>query len=571
MRNNCTNRAIGTNMVNMKGAAMRQKTITADKKYLLIPVGNVKGWTIPTESIQYLSIYQNGSLVEEYEVCLNASPRCWSCLYLERYVGETLELRLEGGDESLIELLEVSDTLKDADTLYREPMRPLAHITPMHGFMNDPNGLFYLNGKYHCFAQLNPYGLGVGNTHWMHMVSSDLMHWQELPYALLPDETGRMYSGCGVVDLQNTSGLGKDGIPPVFLFYTPAGSKSRWSRGKYFEIAAAVSTDGGMHFEKYAQNPIVQHIAYMNRDPKVVWDDQNQNWVMVIFLDNDRYMFLYSDNLLHWEQGETIRIRGSAECPDLFNLPIDNDMTQRKWVLWGSTDNYIIGHFEGRHFVPETDVIEGPTHRIDSAYSLEARSTGGYAAQTFANLPNGRVIQISWIQTVVSQGPFSSCLSIPNELRLVSTEQGPRITIKPAAEVKDLRECSYSFVGRGLEEFERIPREYLGEAMDMTFKFSIKPDKLIAFSVRGVLIVYDPKIERLLLPVGAYKLALKDDTFELRVVTDRCSVELYADDGKFNLTLATIPDPTNISILPVLLDPGIGIDFEVHKLKSMWE
>ena len=159
------------NMVNMKGAAMRQITITADKKYLLIPVGNVKGWTIPAESIQYLSIYQNGSLVEEYEVCLDASPRCWSCLYLERYAGETLELRLEGGDESLIELLEVSDTLKDADTLYREPMRPLAHITPMHGFMNDPNGLFYLNGKYHCFAQLNPYGLGVGNTHWMHMVS----------------------------------------------------------------------------------------------------------------------------------------------------------------------------------------------------------------------------------------------------------------------------------------------------------------------------------------------------------------------------------------------------------------
>ena len=234
MRTNCANCAIGTNMVDMKGAAMRQKTITADKKYLLIPVGNVKGWTIPAESIQYLSIYKNGSLVEEYEVCLDASPRCWSCLYLERYAGETLELRLEGGDESLIELLEVSDTLKDADTLYREPMRPLAHITPMHGFMNDPNGLFYLNGKYHCFAQLNPYGLGVGNTHWMHMVSSDLMHWQELPYALLPDETGRMYSGCGAVDLQNTSGLGKDGIPPVFLFYTPAGSKSRWSRGKYF-------------------------------------------------------------------------------------------------------------------------------------------------------------------------------------------------------------------------------------------------------------------------------------------------------------------------------------------------
>ena len=81
MRTNCANRASSTNMVDMKGAAMRQKTITADKKYLLIPVGNVKGWTIPAESIQYLSIYQNGSLVEEYEVCLDASPRCCCLLY----------------------------------------------------------------------------------------------------------------------------------------------------------------------------------------------------------------------------------------------------------------------------------------------------------------------------------------------------------------------------------------------------------------------------------------------------------------------------------------------------------
>lgn len=550
---------------------MRKRTLAADKKYLLIPVGNVGGWVMSAESMQYLGIYRNGILEEEYELCLDASPRCWSCLYLERYAGETLELRLEGGDESLIELLEISDTLKDTDILYKEPMRPLAHITPMHGFMNDPNGLFYLDGTYHCFAQLNPYGFGVGNTHWMHMTSLDLVHWQEQPYALLPDETGRMYSGGGAVDLQNTSGLGKNGIPPVFLFYTPAGSKSRWSRGRYFEISIAISTDGGMHFEKYAHNPVVQHIAYMNRDPKVVWDDQNRNWIMAIFLDNDRYMFLYSDNLLQWKQGETVKMRGSAECPDLFILPLDSDMAQKKWVLWGSIDNYIVGHFEGRHFIPETDVIEGPTHRIDSAYSLEAHSTGGYAAQTFTNLPNGRVVQFSWIQTVVSRGPFSSCMSIPNELRLVSTEQGPRIAAEPAAEVKILRECSFSFVNRGLEELERIPRQYLGEAMDMSFRFSVKPDKLIAVSVRGVLIVYDPICKRLLLPTGAYILEPRNGTLELRVVTDRCSVELYADGGKFNLALATVLDPNNISVLPVLLDPGIGVDFEVHRLKSMWE
>lgn len=552
---------------------MRSRTIQADKRYLLLPIGESEGWFAPVEKTQYLGIYRNGQLLEEHEVILDPSPRAWGCLYLERYQGETLEVRLEGGDESYIELLEVSDTLKDRDTLYREPARPFAHITPMHGFMNDPNGLFYYNGVYHFFAQLNPYGFNVGNTHWMHAVSHDLVHWKELPYALIPDETGRMYSGGGIVDWENRSGLGNGTEPPIFLFYTPAGSKTRWSRGKYFEIAVAYSLDGGQTFEKYQGNPVVPHIAFMNRDPKVVWEPEGQNWVMAIFLDNSRYMLLYSKDLLHWEDRQVLSIYGAAECPDLFCLPLDGDRERIKWVLWGSTDNYIVGRFEGRQFVPETDSVFGPTHSLYSAYSEFARSPGGYAAQTFTGLPRNRVVQFSWIRTHLEQGPFSSCMSVPNELRLVTTEQGPRVSVWPVEEVNRLRENSFSFVNRGLEEIERIPGAYLGEAMDMTFRFGIQPGKLIAVSVRGVLIVYDPASGKLLLPTGAYDLGLKkeDQVLELRVITDRCSLELYANGGLFNLSIATVLDPAKTQVFPVYLDAGIAVDFEIHKLKSMWE
>lgn len=171
---------------------MRCRKITVKNRYLLIPVAANDHWRVPDETLQYLGIYENGRLLQEHEVVLSREPRFWSPVYLESYQGRELELRLENGDETLLELLELSDVLKDETTLYRETGRPQVHFTPMHGFMNDPNGLFYHDGIYHYFAQLNPYGLSVGNTHWMHAVSSDLIHWRERPHALLPDESGRM-------------------------------------------------------------------------------------------------------------------------------------------------------------------------------------------------------------------------------------------------------------------------------------------------------------------------------------------------------------------------------------------
>ncbi|WP_147401639.1 glycoside hydrolase family 32 protein [Acutalibacter sp. 1XD8-33] len=550
---------------------MRTRMISASGKYLLLPIAGQLRMFPPSGKLQILGLYRDEQLLEELELNLSVSPRAWGVLYLEPYAGQELELRLEGGDESLLDLLEVADEPKDADTLYREPERPLAHITPARGFMNDPNGLFYYKGEYHYFAQLNPYGFVPGNTHWMHMVSRDLAHWRELPYALLPDETGRMYSGGGIVDENNTSGLGKDGEPPIFLFYTAAGSKTHWSKGRPFEIAAAVSTDGGRTFEKLPENPLVPNILFMNRDPKVVWEPEGENWVMSIFLDNDRYMFLYSKDLIHWDQGDVWEIRGAAECPDLFCLPLDGDETKKKWVLWGSTDCYLVGHFAGRRFVPEGPAVEGCTKKLHSAYSVSAWSPGGYAAQTFTGLPGGRVVQVSWIRTWTSRGPFSSCASVPSELRLVSTAEGPRVFFWPVEEVENLYQDGFSFENRGLEEFERIPRQALGEAMDMTFRLTVKPDQPIAFSVRGVLIVYDPRLGRLMLPSGAYDVGPVGDTLELRIITDRMSMEFFVNGGQFQISLATVLDPAQTGITPVYLEPGIGVDFEVHRLGGIWE
>jgi len=552
---------------------MRSKNIVADKKYLVVPVGVApKATYVSTEGLQYLQILENGVLKEEYELYLSEKPRAWSCVYLNKYTpGTQLEIRLEGGNEDLIELLEVSDTLKDADTLYKEPKRPLIHFSPMHGFMNDPNGLCYYNGTYHYFSQLNPFGFGACNTHWLHATSTDLYHWEEQPYAIIPQEDGRIYSGSGVVDYANTSGFQTGEHPPMLLFYTPSGGKSRWGRGKPFEIGIAISTDGGETFHKYDKNPIIKNISFMNRDPKVVWCPEENCWVMVIFLDNDNYMFLVSDNLVDWEQTQVVDVPGSAECPDIFRLPLDGDENNYKWVLWACTDNYIVGHFENKRFVPETDIVYGPSHRLHSAYKLNARTTGGYAAQTYFGVPGGRVIQHSWLRPRTNDTPFMCCTSIPNEIKLVSTPAGPRLSILPAKEIEVMYESTFEVKNRGLEEIERLPMTAFGECMDIHFVADIKPGRIFAFTLRGILIVYDPTTGYLLLPTNAYEIGKDKKQLDLRIVTDRLSMEIYTGDGLFDIAVCREYDPNDNILKPIWAEADFAFDLTVHKLGNIWE
>ncbi|MFF5184984.1 GH32 C-terminal domain-containing protein [Streptomyces sp. NPDC000345] len=252
-----------------------------------------------------------------------------------------------------------------ADTLYHERYRPQFHFTPDRNWMNDPNGLIYYKGRYHLFFQYNPSGNSWGNMSWGHAVSTDLVHWKQLPVAIPQDDQEMIFSGSVVLDRNNSTGFGTRKNPPLVAVYTSAQKAS----GKQ-QQALAYSTDGGTTWTKYYDNPVLDIGSNNFRDPKVFWYAPTGRWLMAVSLaDQHKIAFYSSADLKHWTHQSDFGPAGATggvwECPDLFPLPVDGDPKKTKWVLavnlnpggiaGGSGAQYFVGDFNGKKFTSDDD------------------------------------------------------------------------------------------------------------------------------------------------------------------------------------------------------------------------
>jgi fructan beta-fructosidase len=252
-----------------------------------------------------------------------------------------------------------------ADSLYHEQYRPQFHFTPARNWMNDPNGLIYYKGRYHLFFQYNPSGNTWGNMSWGHAVSTDLVHWKQLPVAIPQDDNEMIFSGSVVLDRNNTTGFGTRKNPPLVAVYTSAQKAS----GKQ-QQALAYSTDGGTTWTKYDDNPVLDIGSNNFRDPKVFWYAPTGRWLMAVALaDQHKISFYSSADLKHWTHQSDFGPAGATggvwECPDLFPLPVDGDAKKTKWVLavnlnpggiaGGSGAQYFVGDFNGKKFTADDD------------------------------------------------------------------------------------------------------------------------------------------------------------------------------------------------------------------------
>lgn len=487
-------------------------------RYLNFPVSR-------NDSREKMKFTVKGDEVYSFDIRIaSGEPEYWVFLDVSQYKGKSLSISYPQDRDGLHGIYQ-SDEIAGQDSLYREYNRPQIHYTPKRGWNNDPNGLVYYDGEYHLFYQHNPFEREWGNMHWGHAVSRDLLHWEELPLALCPDEHGTMFSGSAVIDYANTSGFGKDGVPPMVAIYT-ADSPDRQVQ------CIAYSLDKGRTWTKYEGNPVIDSKEKWNsrdtRDPKVFWHEPAGEWVMALN-ERDGHSFYTSPDLKKWTFES--HVTGFWECPDIFPLAVDGDKDNVKWVTYGASGTYMIGSFDGKKFTPEAGKYY---YTMGSAY----------AAQTFSNIPaeDGRRIQIAWGRISHPGMPFNGTFLIPTEMTLRTTKDGVRLFSEPVKEIDALQTKVYEGHDLSQSEAEKALKPYGDNdvlRIKATIKLSHATSAVLAFQGQNLL-DYDMNGTRIngvfYSPEDMTGMELTFDMF-----IDKTLVETFIDGGAYSYSMERRP------------------------------
>jgi len=415
----------------------------------------------------------------------------------------------------------VGDFLRrELDNLaYDEPQRAQFHFTPRTGWMNDPHGLTFYKGEWHLFHQANPAKPAWEDAMWGHAVSKDLLHWRQLPLALVRDEYGAVYSGSATIDHDNVAGFGKD---ELLLFYTAAGDTE-------FTQRMAHSPDGRA-FTKVAGDPVLAVQGLSNRDPHV-FRYHDGRWVMVLFVPlNGRHNFIIynSTDLRHWKQASIFAGPKAEdvdfydwEVPHLFELPIEGT-NERRWVLMGASGVYSVGTFDGATFVAEARGLPAVVKAEPGGnWPKPNWPKFGYNCYSpFSGNEDGRTIMMAWYHLNTRGEAFTQAAGLPLETKLLPTQDGPRMAFFPARELKNLR------LGPAvpLERFE-------GELLEAEVSCRVMPGSRVTYSFRGIPVTYDRNFGTLTIAGETVPWHTQDGALRLHVFQDRIGLEVFDPSG----------------------------------------
>lgn len=545
----------------VKHLANEQNIVVLDsvKKFLLLPVQD----DAPEGKVNIV-VNNEGQLAQSMNIRL-ARERVDSYvpLDLSAYVNQKVSIDIAGMPSSSLcwKELKMSDSF---DMTNKEMFRPVYHHTPVYGWMNDPNGMFYKDGVYHLYFQYNPYGSVWGNMHWGHSTSTDLMHWNFEGSAIVPDAWGAIFSGSCVVDHNNTAGFGKDA---VIAFYTSA-KASPW--GDVQSQSMAYSLDNGKTFVKYEGNPILTSSEKDFRDPKVFWYAPGKHWVMMLAVG--QHMEIYSSvNLKEWKkESEFGAMQGAHggvwECPDLVEIPVEGTR-EKKWVLicnlnpggpfGGSAAQYFVGSFDGKKFVNES-----PTQTKWMDWGKD-----NYATVTWNNAPDGRCIALGWMSNWqyannVPTRQYRSANTLARDLTLYREGQELYLKSTPSVEVKKARGKKVSIPSFRVSEKHEIVNLFEDNqgAYEVEILIQNAGASKIAFCLLNdkgekVSMYYDLNRKQFVMdrsesgtvdfskdfPAVTVAPANVDKELTLRLFVDRSSIEAFGEDGKFVMTNLVFP------------------------------
>lgn len=493
----------------------------------------------------------------------------------------------------------------EAGSYNNEKYRPQYHYTPIRGAVSDPNGLVYFQGEYHLFHQ-------DGGT-WAHAVSKDMLNWKRLPIALPWNEYGHVWSGAAVADLKNASGLFSDsGGKGLLAYYTSFNPDAPNGNQR---IGLAYSKDQGRTWEYAKDRPIVIENPGKNgeepggwdfRDPKVIRDEENNRWVMVVS-GGDHIRFFTSTNLLdwtltdNWGYGDYVR-GGVWECPDLFPLTVQGT-TEKKWVLMISTGaNPATGGSDAEYFVGS--LTKDGKFVNDNPAGTVLRTDAGkefYASMSFSDMQDGRRVMLAWMSNWDYPFAFPTSnwkgeLTIPREVTLINTQDGIRLAQSPVKELESLRSELYSAAnkvvspsspnllkgmtsgayeieatleipaGSGISEFGFNVREGAGQKTVVGYK----PGGSTMFVDRSL--SGETDFSSLFSTRHETKMLTENGQIKLRILVDESSVEVFVNGGKSVFSEVIFPDPASRAMSFYTKGGNVKVvSLKVNKLRSVWD
>lgn len=418
---------------------------------------------------------------------------------------------------------------------YTENFRGQFHFSPKTEWMNDVNALMYHDGKYHMIYQW-----GKKIRHGGYGTSKDLLHWKDEGVALVPQDSflpaeavrnvsgSQVYSGSGVVVsgevAEKITGSPKEAMVAIYTG-TKCGTCLAWSN------------DGGKSWHDYRANPVANPTGGANpRDPCVFMFEPTKTWILAIFEGGTT--FYGSKDLIEWTKLSNIKF--GYECPDVYELPLDGDRRNMKWVLQDANGSYLVGQFDGTKFTPEQDKLVmdvGPDF---------------YAAQTFfrPNLPTKELIQIAWNDHWnggIGEKPWERNATFPVQVGLVTYDGKMRITRTPIPAIKTIYKETIRRRDKTITDAANLLEGIESKTFDLTAAFDLTGTtaEAIEFKIANKVITYDIANQTLM---GK---GLKPDDkgrLTIRMLVDWGQLEIFSAGGVFSYSQQFAFTPNDASL-----------------------
>ncbi len=542
------------------------RTLRIDADFMHLPLVHREDGKNP--GLEKLSIEADGQLLRYMHVEFpkkEQQPDFWYSVDLRELRGKEITMRYKSADAQSLERLELNDQEKIDPQAYQSLHRPRFHFSPRIGWMNDVNGTYYQDGLYHLFYQFNPATTSKGagfDMHWGHSVSRDLVHWEEWPVAIFPNAVGQCYSGTTVMQVTPIPGLNEGvKLPAPAMFFAATAP---------FSQHLATTPDGGRTWNRFEGNPVVPNMGNGDRDPKVIWHEASQHYVMVLYVGGpDTYRILRSQDLIHWEQ--TSSLPNWYECPEF--IPMKSAVTGEDLMLlygcyrtpknaaepFNSNSCYQLGRFDGETFTPVTKLRNahwGPNY---------------YGALIFTNDPKNRQIMMGWARGSRFPGElFNQCASIPLLMQLKAIDGEDTLCFEPAAEVDSLRgkplvQLRNATIAEANAKLNNLTSD---AALDVLIRFRATTSGSASVQIRSLQFQYDFATQTLTRADQTQRLH-PDPSVNARFLIDRGIVESFWNQGEAAFSIGSL----HTDIGPALAIQGSAMidELSVFPMADIWQ